>query len=424
MSLRFRLNLIITVICLIALLLGSAITIINARQSVFEEISSSLALAQQLIGQEGVSSVHSDLDKVRHLRVAVIDGQQQYQLPLRVGLEGEVPELFVQFVRPSSEQLSLWFEAEENDQSIRLVADPADEIREAWREALVFISLLLLLTLLISVCVFVVIGRALRPVDKILSAFIEIEKGDYQKRLESFNLPEFARIAEGFNQMSRMLAHSEGENRRLNKKVLEASENERRYLARELHDEMGQSLTAIKALSASVKQSAAVDEVSLNKISAICDHLFEVVRNRMRQLTPPLLTEFGLHEALKELVEQWQGESKVVLEISPSVDLLLEKEAIHIYRVIQESLTNILKHSRAGEVRISLKKVEDDKAVFVVLSIEDDGVGFNPKQLEWGSGLAGIKERAESLGGTLSIDSTLGEGMRLSVSLPIGGGSE
>ncbi len=419
MSLRFRLNLIIAIICFMALLLGSVVTIVNARQSVVEEISSSLILAKKLVGQEVVGSRFSGLKKVRHLRIAIViegqDNRKAHESPVVTG----VPRLFVQFVRPNLEQLSLWLEAEKSTQPIRLVADPSDEIREAWREAVVFIAFLLLLTLLISGCVFVVVGRALRPVDEILSAFVEIEKGDYQKRLDSFNLPEFARIAEGINHLSGKLAHSKAENRRLNKKALDVGENERRYLALELHDEMGQSLSAIKALSSSIKQRESMGATSLSKIEEICDHLFGVIRNRMRQLAPPLLVEFGLSVSIEELVDKWQGDSQMELNLDDSVDALVGANAIHFYRIIQESLTNILKHAQASKVWVKLNKIESNGEILIAFLVRDDGVGFNPKEVKWGGGLVSIKERIESLGGVLLIYSVLGKGTTLSATLQV-----
>jgi len=419
-SLRFRLNLIIAFVCLVALLFGSIITVINARQSVFEEVSSSLMLAQRLLGEQPSNHQLSTLDKVRHLRITVASNQQSEKSELDTSLEKEVPQLFILFVRPSLEQLSLLLEAGENTPSIRLIADPSDEIKEAWRESLIFISLLLLLTLLISSCVFIVIGRALRPVDNILQAFVEIEKGDYDKRLPSFDLPEFNNIAIGINHLSENLSASKVKNQQLSKQSLDIRENERRYLARELHDEMGQSLSAIKALSVSAKSNKETSSQPLDEIESICDHLFHVVRNRMQQLTPPLLSDFGLSAAIEELVDQWPGNSHIELTLHSSLDELVQKNAIHYYRIIQESLTNTLKHAQASNVWVTLSKIDKTDSCAISLLIKDNGIGFDPNEAVSGRGLINIKERVESLGGTLSINASKGNGCQLSAVFPIG----
>ncbi|MEW5010534.1 MAG: histidine kinase [Cycloclasticus sp.] len=416
-SLRFRLNLIITFVCFVALLLGSIITVINARQSVFEEVSSSLMLAQKLLGEKPNHHQLPTLNKVRHLNITLAGDQQDENSRLDASLQGEVPQLFISFVRPSLEQLSLGLEAGKNNPSIRLIADPSDEIKEAWQESLIFISLLLLLTLLISSCVFIVIGRALKPVDDILQAFVEIEDGDYSKRLPTFNLPEFNNIADGINHLSENLSASKVKNQQLSKQSLDIRENERRYLARELHDEMGQSLSAIKALSVSAKTNEGARSQSLTEIENICDHLFHVVRNRMQQLTPPLLSDFGLSTAIEELVDQWPGSSHITLTLDSSLDALVQNNAIHYYRIIQESLTNILNHAQANNVWITLNKISNDGAISLL--IKDNGIGFNPSEAASGRGLINIKERVESLGGTLEIDSLQGTGCQLSAIFPI-----
>jgi len=416
-SLRFRLNLIIAFVCFAALLLGSIVTVINARQSVFEEVSSSLMLAQKLLGEKPSQQQLSTLDKVRHLRITVVGDQQQDALD--TNLNSEVPQLFVLFVRPSVEQLSLWLEAGKNNPSIRLIANPNDEIKEAWRETLIFISLLLLLTLLISSCVFIVIGRALRPVDEILQAFTDIEKEHYHKPLPAFNLPEFNNIAKGINHLSENLSASKVKNQQLTKQSLDIRENERRYLARELHDEMGQSLSAIKALSVSAKDNKETNSQPLSEIENICDHLFHVVRNRMQQLTPALLSEFGLSAAVGEMVDQWPGNSHIELTLDSTLDSLIQHNSIHYYRIIQESLTNILNHAQAQNIWITLSKIDYAKSTSISLTIKDSGIGFNPNDVVSGRGLINIKERVESLGGTLSINSSLGAGCQLSAILPI-----
>lgn len=418
-SLRFRLNLIIAFVCFVALLLGSIITVLNARQSVFEEVSSSLMLAQKLLGENASSHQLSTLNKVRHLRIKVLGDEHDTKETLAVSLQGEVPQLFVLFVRPSLEQLSLWLKAGNNNPSIRLIADPNDEIKEAWRESLIFISLLLLLTLLISGCVFIVIGRALRPVDDILQAVTGIEKGDYHKHLPTFNLPEFNSIADGIHHLSENLSASRTKNQQLSRQSLDVREDERRYLARELHDEMGQSLSAIKALSVSAKDNKETRDQLLHEIETICDHLFHVIRNRMQQLTPALLSEFGLSAAVDELVDQWPGNSHITLTFDNTLDRLLQHNAIHYYRIIQESLTNSLKHAQARNVWITLSKIDDAKGHTVSLIIKDNGIGFNPNEVASGRGLINIKERVGSLGGRLAINSALGQGCQLSATIPI-----
>ncbi|ORU93068.1 MAG: hypothetical protein A6F70_04600 [Cycloclasticus sp. symbiont of Bathymodiolus heckerae] len=425
MSLRFQLNLIIMLICLFALLLGSAITVINARDSVFEEVSSSLILASKLIKQGARGDYLSGLDKVRHLRIAVIDdNKEEIKGSPTVIDEKSIPSLFVQFVRPNLKQLTLLIDLEKGGQTVRLVADPSDEIKEAWKEALVFLGVLLSLTLLISCSVFIVIGRALRPVDDILLMLGEIEQGNYLKRLEAFNLPEFAQIATGLNHLNEKLAWSKSEHQRLNKKALDISENERHYLARELHDEMGQSLTAIKALAVSAKYKKTVSKEALCQIESICDHLFGVVRNRMQQLTPALLAEFGLLAAVTDLVDKWPGESEIVLNIDNSTDQLVGAEAIYYYRIIQESLTNVLKYAKATQVQIELIEIKEGGQISIRLSIKDNGVGFDPAVVDWGGGLTGIKERVESLGGSLLIQAVKGGGVQLSTTLSIGKANE
>lgn len=425
-SLRFRLNLIIALVCFLALLLGSIATVLNARQSVFEEVSSSLMLAQKLIGEKANNQQLSTLDKVRHLRIKTLEHEQNNKETVDSSHLDGVPELFVLFVRPSLKQLSIWLEAGDNNPSVRLIADPNDEIKEAWRESLIFISLLLLLTLLISGCVFIVIGRALRPVNDILQAISEIEKGDYHQRLPRFKLPEFNNIADGINHLSENLSASSIKNQQLSKQSLDAREDERRYLARELHDEMGQSLSAIKVLSVSAKDNTETRNHSLHEIESICDHLFHVLRNRMQQLTPALLSEFGLSAAIDDLVNQWAGHSQINLKLDSALDGLIKDNSIHYYRIIQESLTNILKHAQADTIWITLSKINNSTTIInaatgdaIFLSIQDNGIGFNPDKAVSGRGLMNIKERVESLGGRLSIRSSQGHGCQISALLPI-----
>ncbi|HIL93084.1 MAG TPA: hypothetical protein EYG50_10180 [Cycloclasticus sp.] len=418
MSLRLRLNLIIIIICLLGLFLGGAIIVINARTSVYEEVLSSLSLAQRLLGDDSVGEQLSTLENIRHLKISVVSSDNIGRLKLseRDEVLG-VPALFVQFVYPDVDQLSMRLNLKNIDQSFQLLADPSDEITEAWDETLIFIAIFLLLMVFISVCVFIIIGRALRPVNNIMSAIEGIEGGHLDTRLAEVDLPEFNKISQGINHLCEKLSSSTEENRRMHKQSLNVRELERRYLARELHDEMGQSLSAIKALSVSVKQSKQVDKESLTKIESICDRLFVVIRNRMRQLSPPLLAEFGLTVSINELVDEWQGAADVMLTLDDNLDELADQNSIHLYRIIQEALTNVLKHAEAGQVSIQITSYEQSDDTCLFMSIKDDGVGFNPSTVKWGGGLVSIKERVDSLGGDLNIEADQGLGTTLSAML-------
>jgi two-component system sensor histidine kinase UhpB len=377
------------------------VTVVNARDSVLEEVTSSLLFAEQLLGLEGLRERTVNLAEVRHLRVALVSDDE-----IKSGVDSQNSSssngLFTRLVRPDTEQLRLVLGTDKNGDSLVLVANPEDEILEAWQEAQVFIGFLSAMSFFILISVFAVIGRALRPVDEILLTIAEIEKGDYLKRLRSFNLPEFSNIANGINHLSDKLSQSKEENRQLNMQALDVQERERHFLARELHDEMGQSLSAIKALIAAAQHESKEQIKSLVQVGDICDHLFGVIRNRMAQLTPPLLNEFGLRVSLDELIDKWQGKALVTFNMEEGVEQLVEDNAIHYYRIIQESLTNTLKHAQANHIWIELRKeVWNDKAV-LRLFIEDDGIGFDLGNISQ-SGLLGIKERVESLRGTLLL---------------------
>jgi NarL family two-component system sensor histidine kinase LiaS len=127
----------------------------------------------------------------------------------------------------------------------------------------------------------------------------------------------------------------------------------------------------------------------------------------MRELTPPLLNEFGLRAAIDELVDKLPREAQITLEIDECIDSLVGSNAIHYYRIIQESLTNTLKHAQASQISVELSQVEDNIESNIRLLVKDNGVGFNPDEVTWG-GLFGIQERINSLGGTLEIISDSG----------------
>ncbi len=222
------------------------------------------------------------------------------------------------------------------------------------------------------------------------------------------------------------------ENRDLAHRLLEVQESERRHLARELHDDMGQSLTAIKTVSVALANMRKPQGAEVRKlgtaITEIAGELYELVHKRMRELRPGLLDSLGLVEALKECIHSSRIEQTGVncrLNVEGRLDNLGELVEITVFRVVQECLTNIVKHAMASDVTVSLirravddQPLESDKRCGLTLVVNDDGVGLSDTPHK-GMGLQGMQERVRALGGELSIKSRPGEGVTIRVELEV-----
>lgn len=208
----------------------------------------------------------------------------------------------------------------------------------------------------------------------------------------------------------RELAEALTENRRLSQRYLQVQEQERRLLARELHDELGQSLNAIKVDAVNIRDAAPdAPEVrrSAQAIIDVSSKVYEVVRTLLRQLRPVALDELGLASAVQYSVEEWQRRHRGVqcsLSIDGDLDGLSEDINITAYRFVQECLTNVARHAQASHVEVLLRRsAGQDGASILELVVEDDGRGVEPAILRKGLGLIGLRERIEALGGRFEI---------------------
>jgi CheY-like chemotaxis protein len=197
--------------------------------------------------------------------------------------------------------------------------------------------------------------------------------------------------------MAYTLGMTRKENRVPIRHSLAIQEEERRILARELHDEAGQSLTAIKLMSSMLRRKDDPPDAPAAQIMALCDRLFGLVRAMMRRLRPMMLEDLGLLAALEDLIEPWRVEPpRPFLHLLAPLSCVIwwAKERCKLYRVVQEALTNVIKHAHAGNAWISLN-LNDDGAIEIV--IRDDGKGFDIDQPHSGFGLSGIRERVAGL---------------------------
>ncbi|HEY7538270.1 MAG TPA: GAF domain-containing sensor histidine kinase [Gaiellaceae bacterium] len=197
--------------------------------------------------------------------------------------------------------------------------------------------------------------------------------------------------------------------------LLEGQELERKRLARELHDETGQALTSILLGLKTLEQQVGAEPLEL--IRDLVASALENVRRLTTELRPPALDDFGLAPALDRLTTMVADRSGVDVQLNVSLPegALAPDQETAIYRIVQEALTNVVKHAHAGIVSVVV--TGGDGAVRVV--IEDDGVGFSPGRVRDGAlGLAGMRERVGLLGGRLDVDASPGRGTALVVELP------
>jgi PAS domain S-box-containing protein len=212
----------------------------------------------------------------------------------------------------------------------------------------------------------------------------------------------------------------------LSRKLVQIQEAERRHIARELHDEIGQSLTGLKLiLDMSGRVSADVWKENRGDASALVNDLLAQVRELSLELRPAMLDDLGLLSALAWYLERYRGRTNVVVRFQHTgVEgrrFLAEVETA-AYRVVQEALTNVVRHAQVGEVSVRLWAGEETLSV----QVEDRGIGFDPAvalATHISSGLAGMRERAELLRGCLTVESAPGAGTSVTAEFPLQGGT-
>jgi two-component system, NarL family, sensor histidine kinase UhpB len=219
------------------------------------------------------------------------------------------------------------------------------------------------------------------------------------------------------------------ENRRLAHENLRIQEVERKHLARELHDELGQYLNAIKLDAVSIRDGdggARIAAEASQSIVRAVDHVHGAVSGMIGRLRPVGLDELGLVAAIEHCVDEWRQRlpgTRFNLSAGGNFDDLGESLTLTVYRLIQEGLTNISKHAHATEARVALERTPRTPSAGdeLRLSIADDGCGMDLGERRSRFGLSGMRERVEMSGGTFELASAPGRGLRFSVCLPAGG---
>lgn len=280
-------------------------------------------------------------------------------------------------------------------------------------------------TTVLSVCVLVYISlrRALQPAAQIVSGLAQLGAGDLTVRLPAFALQEWQGIATAINQLAANQQQLLQERQQLLMQLMTVQEQERHDVARELHDEFGQCLAAINAVAAGIAQAAQQQCPALVGESAhirrISEHLMAHVRELLLRLRPAELDELGLSASLTSLVANWnrhsRGKTRFQLSITGDCSVLAAAQTLALFRMTQESLTNIAKHAAATDVTIQLSITATDS----ILTITDNGIANTlPNPGNTGIGLCGIRERISALHGCFHLALAIPHGLVVSARLP------
>jgi two-component system, NarL family, sensor histidine kinase UhpB len=310
---------------------------------------------------------------------------------------------------------------------ITAVADAEVQIAEAWRNVNALLGLTAITVFALCLLVYFAMARALRPTREIVLGIERLERGDLSARLPQYELVELQKMSAGFNRLAGSLEQTIGERAELMRKLVNLQEEERRFLARELHDEFGQCLAAVNAIASGLIQTAEQRYPELvgegEQLARTGAHMMEVLRSMLLRLRPAGIEELGLVESIKGLVAQWKGgRARIDLEIKGNFDHLPEATTIAIYRLVQECLTNVSKHAAATNVRVRLERFEPQAGRSegsIDVLVEDNGVAdatglsFSPKL-----GLLGMRERIAALGGQLMLQARQSNGLTVRALLP------
>ncbi len=443
MQLVSRLLLRLMLVGMVAISLSLVLTLLAAQRDIADEVDSSqrigpLIAAISQLNSSGPLGAHvaaidalNEGGTLRHFRVALLDaeGRRLTQPPAVAADAGFLSRWLVRdldlqtttlpVLRPDGQRLSLVLEP-----------NPRSESGEAITGALLQFVLFGAVAVALIIALWFSVRQALAPLAGILAAIDRLEKGDYAVRIGRSHTRELDQIGGALNHLAQVLTAQIAAQRELLHRLQDVQEDERRKLAHELHDEFGQLLTAIQVdASYLLRQSAgqpsleACAQAMYENSSAILAQL----RGLLAQLRPYGLQggeehEIALAQALHDLVSQRRARDDAALDCRLDVALgdaaVPQRLAVAVYRIVQEALTNAMRHAQASRVQISV--TADEAGSWLELSVTDNGRGLDAARVgNGGIGLAGIRERVLANRGELRLDSAQPSGLALVARFPL-----
>ena len=444
MSLRLQVNLIIpTLLALFAsVLLGLQIE--NTRRSVHEEVMGANVVATQLLsrmqwiygtsGLEGMAGFLNQVGRIRANDVELRDDEDTvvYKSPLPIYKAGRsAPAWYSALVSPPLEPKVIKLP----NGRIVLQADASRAVLDGWDDLQAMLWIVLAGFVLGNALIYALMGRALRPLHELVQGLRHMADGRYDTRLTGLAGHEGRQIGQAFNHMAqsvqdsieakrlaREAALALAENREFTQTIQARIELERAAISRELHDELGQQVTAIKSVGLAIARRAADTDPSIEQSARLvmqcADQIYDGMHRMIGKLRPLALDQFGLYDALRDLLAECQLQHPELL-ISVTLPEGLEAPddalATAVYRIVQEALTNALRHAQASRVDVSVVLAADS----LQLEVRDNGCGrVSAFQSNGHYGLSGMRERVQALGGSFALLQGEPSGVAIQVCLP------
>lgn len=439
LSLRARLNTLLALVLLLGLAINITRLVLEAGPRVQAEDQSVIRLAREFIETLVVSlnetpdpdarlnRVIQDLNRLRHVSITRQEDAAGAK-PSAAADRGDdpepssVPAWFVALIHPETTAVNVPISIDGKPGSLVITSHPDDEMNEIWDGIVTQLQVGSAIAAALFLMTMMVVSRALAPIQSLSQAMTNIEAGGYGTRVKPGGSPELAAICAKLNHLAATLGEAVEEKRRLAESAVSLQDAERKEIARELHDEFGPHLFALRAHASSLMRIADAREPNAEALRSHGSALLEQInalqqfnRRVLERLRPVGLAELGLGEAIGALLRLWStSHPGVVIEtaISRSLGETGETAELTIYRIIQEALTNVFRHAGATRVEIMVEPTPSRQtgtapagSEAIMVSVRDNGAGLPPDHKQ-GFGLIGMRERVLALGGTMTVAST------------------
>lgn len=427
---------ILALVVIVQLALGGALGAVlarNARASVASEVAASVQAGRALVlasvatlidsvpGEGLVAALAERLVQPRHAQILLYDASTGRTLVPRSSTSAPdpAPRWFAAALTPPAHAVRLPLAENRHIRGLAMIsADPRAEIADIWADARMLAAALALAGVLQAVLTWALLRRGLRPLARLSATLGRLAQGDLSARAGPVAVPDLAPLATDVDRLATALTAAQADRARLSRQVVERGDQERKAIARDLHDEYGPCLFTLRVEAAAIRDAATDARLRghAENILTIADEIRRVNTALLSGLRPMAVGQLPLAAVLGDLFDDLAARHDRVawdLDIAPGLPEPDEATALTIYRILQEGTTNILRHSGA---RRAAARIGIGRQGWTV-SLSDDGAGLG--DAAEGNGLSGMRERVAALGGIFAVQSGT-RGVTLTATLPMG----